>query len=821
MSATPVTNSVVVPTVTSVALTSTPNATTTTYAIGHEVEATVTFSAAVDITGAPQLELDFAGDPKAAGCAEAMNTTTMVCVYKVAAGDSAPDGIAIAANKLTGGTITATGNTTLRANLDHAAVAIDPAHKVDGIRPTLVTTGTDAPTTSPDGTKVILTFSEDIGAADRTRVTIMSGTDPLTTSAASTSGTRIELDLTVALNPMITNLTVALDADAVEDAAGNGNLAVSATPVTNSVNSPPDFQAASTTREVAENSAAGTDVGAPVTATDADSGDMLTYTLEGTDAASFFVHPMTGQIRTRSGVTYDYETKSTYALIVRAEDGNGGSDTIAVTITVTDVDESPAVRAWLARFGRTVSGQVLDAVEERLRASRAAGVSVRVAGQTLDLGTKPDATAAPEDGAEQDGRARLAVRSDRLGEEAEDGNRAGSPSRTPTGPEAMMGSSFALAAKTDGGGSAAVWGRMARSRFSGREGGAGLDGEVTTGLLGAEYARGPLAGGAVLSNSRGEGGHGDGAAEASMTALTPWAGYRMSERVSVWGALGYGAGELTLTPKNQPGRNTDIAMMLAAGGARAALVAGDGPKLDAVADARWVRTTSKEVSSSDGYLAAASADVTRIRLGLEGSWAMALDDQGVAVTPRLSLGVRHDGGDAETGFGADIGGGVTLAIPARGLGVSLEGRGLLSHEAKGLGDTGFAASLAWEQAPSSKRGLSLTLRQSVGGAASGGTDALFSREVMDGLAARDNRGDQRLEGRIGYGLAVHGGRYTGTPELGYRQWDHGRDYRLGWRLTGEGSDAGSFEASLEATRRATANDEDPAHGIGFRLTARW
>ena len=262
-------------------------------------------------------------------------------------------------------------------------------------------------------------------------------------------------------------------------------------------------------------------------------------------------------------------------------------------------------------------------------------------------------------------------------------------------------------------------------------------------------------------------------------------------------------------------------MTLAAGGARGTVVDGDGPKLDAVADARWVRTTSEKVSSSDGYLAATSADVTRLRLGLEGSWAMTLDDQGATVTPRLSFGVRHDGGDAETGFGADIGGGVTLAMSARGLSASLEGRGLLIHEAKGLGDTGFGASVAWDRAPSSKRGLSLTVRHSAGGSATGGTEALFSREVMDGLAANDNRGDQRLEGRIGYGLAVHGGRFTGTPELGYGRSDRGRDLSLGWRLTREGRDAGSFEASLEATRRETANDNDPEHGVGFRLTTRW
>ena len=210
--------------------------TTTTYAIGDAVEATATFSEAVDITGTPQLELDFAGTPKAAACTAATNTntTTMVCSYTVVMGDSAPNGIAIAANKLTlnGGTITATGSTTINADLTHVAVAIDAARKVDGNRPLFVITGNDAPTTSTDGTQVILTFTEDISSVDRTRITIVLGTDTLSTSAA---GTTVELALTTALTATTTNLTVALSADAVEDAAGNGNLAVPAVSVTNTV----------------------------------------------------------------------------------------------------------------------------------------------------------------------------------------------------------------------------------------------------------------------------------------------------------------------------------------------------------------------------------------------------------------------------------------------------------------------------------------------------------------------------------------------------------------------------------------------------------
>ena len=136
----------------------------------------------------------------------------------------------------------------------------------------------------------------------------------------------------------------------IQDAAGNdvasfttGSGDVPAV-VNNVPNAAPTFLLESTTREVAENSAAGTDVGLPVTATD-DDGDTLTYTLEGTDAASFDIDASTGQILTKSGVTYDHEAKSSYSVTVKADDSNGGTDTIAVTINVTDEDEPPSAPA--------------------------------------------------------------------------------------------------------------------------------------------------------------------------------------------------------------------------------------------------------------------------------------------------------------------------------------------------------------------------------------------------------------------------------------------------------------------------------------------
>ena len=554
------------------------------------------------------------------------------------------------------------------------------------------------------------------------------------------------------------------------------------------------------------------------------------------------------------------ETSKTVEVEVVADEVDEGSETMTLTLTnavgariadgtatgtITNSGHMP--KAWVARFGRTVADQVLDAVDARIRAARAGGVSVSLAGQRVGgAAPKAEAKAEARSSAASDGTAaslfggtaaadagetaRLKALSEWLRQEMVADDRSRGWSRTLTGQQVLMGSSFSLAAETDGGGFAALWGRMAETRFAGREDRLNLDGDVTTGLLGADYEWDRWTTGLVVSHSIGEGGYrgeSAGEIEATVTALTPWAGYKVTERLSVWGAAGYGAGEFTLAPEGEPALKTDLGMMLAAAGTRGTLVGGEGPRLDAVTDAHWVRTTTARVSSAAGNLASASAEVTRLRLGLEGSWPLALGDgvlgKGATVTPRLAVGVRHDGGDAETGFGADIGGGVTLAAPAEGLTVSLEGRGVLTHEAAGVRDRGVAGTLAWNPPPSTGRGPTLTLSQSFGAGASGGKDALLSRETLEGLAANDNgAGQRRLEARFGYGFAAFGGGFTMTPEIRLGRSDAGRDYSLGWRLTRAGSGPGSLELSIDATRRESANDDvPPEHGIGFRLTARF
>ena len=105
----------------------------------------------------------------------------------------------------------------------------------------------------------------------------------------------------------------------------------------------PMFESETDTREVAEDTAAGEDFGNPVAANDAN-GDALTYALSGTDAASFDIDSATGQLMTSAAL--DYETKDTYTVTVTASDSGGLSDSIDVTITVTNVDEPGRVTFW-------------------------------------------------------------------------------------------------------------------------------------------------------------------------------------------------------------------------------------------------------------------------------------------------------------------------------------------------------------------------------------------------------------------------------------------------------------------------------------------
>ena len=136
-------------------------------------------------------------------------------------------------------------------------------------------------------------------------------------------------------------------------------------------------------RSVAENSAAGAAVGAPVTASDAD-GETLSYSLEAADDhASFTIEPSSGQIRTTA--VHDREARSRYSVTVKADDGEGGAGTVAVAIEIADVEEQPTDAEIVTGPGSDGVWSAGERVEARARFAVPVRVAVPAGGRAPDL----------------------------------------------------------------------------------------------------------------------------------------------------------------------------------------------------------------------------------------------------------------------------------------------------------------------------------------------------------------------------------------------------------------------------------------------------
>ena len=541
------------------------------------------------------------------------------------------------------------------------------------------------------------------------------------------------------------------------------------------------------------------------------------------------------------------------------------SQTVSITraeATGTIRNSDPLPRALMARFGRTAAVHVVEHVEERLAAPREVGVEAQVAGRQLRPGMERElaldvlsqlgssagmhAPGAGSPGARSGSPMGAAAGS--IGLAAGMGGPAGGgmgvaadPMNGMAGPDGglfdrglssmglgvenlLTSSSFALTRETRQGGILSFWSRGARSSFAGREEALSLGGDVRTMMVGADYAKGPLVTGLSLSNSRGLGeyaGVTGGQVASAVTGLYPWLGYTLSDRVSVWGVTGYGKGALTLMPGEGAALTSGLSMAMAAAGTRGALVAGGarGFELAFKADALWVGTSIDGVEGPGGNVAATAAAVTRFRTGLEGARGYTLAGR-LSLRPSVEVGLRHDGGDAETGAGLDVGGGLVVSDTSTGLAVDVRVRMLAMHQADGFSERGMALSLSYNPTPSTPLGLTARVAPSWGGEATSGAEALWGRETMAGLAQNGGADGTRLEAEVGYGLPVSR-RFVGTPTFGVGTSEMGRDYRLGYRLGALGGEGTAFELGVDAQRREIPLQGATDHGAGARATLRW
>lgn len=453
--------------------------------------------------------------------------------------------------------------------------------------------------------------------------------------------------------------------------------------------------------------------------------------------------------------------------------------------TIIDDDEM-VVQAWLSRFGRTVAGQVVE------------GIGERVAG---GMGSSQLSTSVSAPSVEGEGRR------PGLGDVL-DGSMfhlgGGSPVREAGG----------------SGGGWAAWGRGMRTSFDGAEEGLSVDGSVLTALAGVDYEAGPVLAGVAGSYSLGEGTLARSAGELSqdvestLSSVYPYLRVRMADRVSAWGLGGFGRGEMSFPGAGTTGE-TGIGMQMGALGARGDLMnpAGPGISLALKSDAFLVRMSTDESAGTTPV----ETDASRVRFLLEAASHVQVGASGL-FAPLIEVGVRMDGGDAETGTGLEVGGGLKYTNEAAGLSVEGTGRVLVSHQDTAFSEWGVGGALIF-QPGGPDRGLSVSVGTSWGAPAGSARD-LWSPGAVGGVGAggrdaADSGG--RFMARLHYVMSPFGSGLSMAPyaELGMVDGAQSRTSLVGWRL--DVLDA--LRLNLEADLRSRDSAQG-AGGLSLRVALR-
>ena len=500
--------------------------------------------------------------------------------------------------------------------------------------------------------------------------------------------------------------------------------------------------------------------------------------------------------------THDGKTREGVAFTYTVSDNRGGTDTAKVAMTVTD----PAAQARIKRVNKAILPEVsramvsgtLDAITRRIE--EAGSGSARRYGIEDHPGLRqPLMLMADEEGMEEEAMFRAKAL-------------------------AMEGSSFAVGNGSAGMlGTMTFWGGGDWRSLSGGDGKSPVrgDGDVIGAHIGVDARPNEsLLTGLALSWSRGsmdwtdqgevstEGTH-----ETRMTSLHPYVSLRISDGTGIWASAGYGWGEVEINDGEVGEQSSDSTLATGAVGGYSRLFADDG----IIGGGTTALTLRGEVwfsrleVESGGDIEGMKVDTRRLRLGIEGSHEHRLSVGGV-IRPSVEVGVRHDGGDGETGTGVEVGGGLAWSDATAGLTVEVHTRALVAHEGE-VEEWGVRGSIRIDPG-SDKRGLSLGLNPSYRM-----SDSRLARLWAEGVTEESigGNGAARVEAELGYGMSAMGERGVVTPYSTLAVSDDGaRDYRVGGRLEiGE-----SLAVGIEGERRESGTD-GAGYGVLLRGTANW
>ncbi len=465
------------------------------------------------------------------------------------------------------------------------------------------------------------------------------------------------------------------------------------------------------------------------------------------------------------GDTYiPVETDAGASLIVRATFVDDAGFEEILESPPRQVRSTSRIRtAWMGRLGRTVADQVLRATQCKGRVQRSRRNEVYLAGQPLTLASLPKYVHLQE--RKPDQLSTLLGNTDpvyRLGHAL-------------TRERLLHGSSFRHGMR-DGSG-VALWGHGAVSRVQGADGALNLEGRVSSGMVGVDWTGNKGRLGVLVAHTRSEGEYtladDEGVHSTYLTGVYPNGCYVLSSGITAWGVVGYGRGSMTVEQISAP-----IDLRMVGGGiyGRIRTVTNRGLELGIRSDALLVQMGASETEE----LLEDQAQVSRLRLGLQGTLRGVRLGKRSTIEPAAELALRHDGGDAETGFGVDMQVGFRLSEPASGLSMEVHARAVLTHQDRGLQDQGLAGTVTWDPRPHSSEGLQVRVEHTIGAEALGGAERLLRAETIQPQYRSHQTGDLRVQ--AGYGFALFSRAFTLQPEVSFSGGGPQRRYEMGWNI---------------------------------------
>ncbi len=498
----------------------------------------------------------------------------------------------------------------------------------------------------------------------------------------------------------------------------------------------------------------------------------------GEDGATLRV-PTLGDRRVEPTETFRVRlTEATYA--------EPDPDAASATVTIADDDTEPArgraLENVLAGMGRWIAADAVEVIGGRFTGGEAVEVQVGLGGRTLPLpgvGRGDPARVPPVPANEWT-------------------SRTPEPETETTLPalsaESLSRSRFNLPLGQREAGAAEgelpglrVWGQGSVGGFDGRrEAGFRMDGEVAGGYVGLDYPveRDALLG-VAIAHSRGDVDYEiddvtTGAVDLELTSVLPYAHWSPRAGLGVWGLLGAGWGDAEL--EDEAGKiETDLKMRMLAAGMRQDVATWREVAVALKADAFLAEL---ETDAKPG-LPKAGGGAERLRLRLEGRMQRATSPVS-QLTPSLEIGGRWDGGDADTGMGLEVGGGLAYVHETLGLEVEARGRYLLAHRQSSFDEWG--GSLAARLDPGrAGRGPWMTFAPGWGAEGSRMAQMWDGREVFRAHGGADEGPElspDRLDLEVGWGAWRRvGGAGLLTPWAGLSTAGSAdTSYKLGARM---------------------------------------